>query len=96
MEYLVMPLREPFHITDHGGSIHCIEGLSGRIFRAFFANQCTYTGNLHTAKSYLNFVEKNTTKFLPSEINHEYIPFKRKTTLNGMMMEVFRLSTWQE
>ena len=53
-----MLFREPFHVTDHGGSIHCIEGVSGRIFRACFANQCTFTGNLHSAKSYLDFLEK--------------------------------------
>ncbi len=78
---LAMPFREPFHVTENGGSIHCIEGMSGRIFRACSANQCTYTGNLHGAKSYLDFIEKNTTKFLPSEKKNENIPFQRKTTL---------------
>ena len=76
-----MALSKPFHVTDHGGSIHCIEGLSGRIFRACFANQCTYTGDLHSAKSYLDFVENNTVKFLTSGIGNENIPFQRKTTL---------------
>ena len=75
-----MPLKKPFHVTDHGGSIHCIEGLSGRIFRACSANHCTYTGNLHSAKSYLDFIENNTVKFLPSEKNID-VPFQRKTTL---------------
>ena len=76
-----MPLREPFHVSDYGGSIHCIEALSGRIFRACSANQCIYTGNLHSAKSYLDFIEKNTTKFLPSRKRIDNIPFQRKTTL---------------
>ena len=76
-----MPLREPFHVTDHGGSIHCIEGLSGRIFRACSANQCTYTGDLHSAKSYLDFVENNSSKYLLPEKKIENIPFQRKTTL---------------
>ena len=76
-----MPLREPFHVTDYGGSIHCIEGLSGRIFRACSVNQCKYTGNLHSAKSFLDFIEKNTTKFLPSVKKNENVPFQRKTTL---------------
>ena len=76
-----MPLRKPLHVSDHGGSIHCIEGLSGRIFRACSANQCTYTGDLHSAKSYLDFIENNTIKFLPYGKNNENIPFQRKTTL---------------
>ena len=76
-----MPLRKPFHVTEQGGSIHCIEGLSGRIFRACSANQCTYTGDLHSAKSYLDFIEKNYIKLLPSGIKKDYIPFQRKTTL---------------
>ena len=76
-----MPVQKPFYVTEHGGSIHCIEGLSGRIFRACSANQCTYTGDLHSAKSYLNFIENNTIKFLPSGKQNDNIPFQRKTTL---------------
>ena len=76
-----MPFRKPFHVTDHGGSIHCIEGLSGRIFRACSANQCTYTGDLYSAKSYLDFIENKTIKFLPPGKKNENIPFQRKTTL---------------
>ena len=76
-----MPFKKPLHVTDQGGSIHCIEGLTGRIFRACFANQCTYTGDLHSAKSYLDFFENNNTKFLPSIKKFENIPFQRKTTL---------------
>ena len=76
-----MSLRKPFHVTDLGGSIHCIEGISGRIFRACSANQCTYTGDLHSAKSYLNSIENKKTKFLPSSQKTDSIPFQRKTTL---------------
>ncbi len=76
-----MSFGKPFHITDNGGSIYCIEGLSGRIFRACSASQCTYTGDLHSAKTFLDFIEKNTTKFLPSGKKIENIPFQRKTTL---------------
>ena len=76
-----MPLRKLFHVTDHGGSIHCIEGFSGRIFRACSANQCTYTGDLHSAKSYLDFIENKTIKFLPSGKQKDNISFQRKTTL---------------
>ncbi len=76
-----MPLGKLFHVTNHGGSIHCIEGLSGRIFRACSANKCTYTSDLHSAKSYLEFIENNTIKFLPSGKKNDNIPFQRKTTL---------------
>ena len=76
-----MPSRKPFHVTDQGGSIYCIEGLLGRIFRACSANQCTYTGDLHSAKSYLDFIENNKTKLLTSDNKNDNIPFQRKTTL---------------
>ena len=76
-----MTLRKPFHVTDQGGSIYCIEGLSVRIFRACSANQCTYTGDLHSAKSYLDFIENKNTKFLSSGKTIDSIPFQRKTTL---------------
>ena len=76
-----MPLKKPFHVTDHGGTIYCLEGLSGRIFKACSANSCTYAGDLHSAKSYLNFIEDKSVKFLPSKINKDDIPFQRKTTL---------------
>ena len=76
-----MSSQKPFHVSPKGGSIHCIEGLGGRIFKACSANQCTYTGNLHSAKSYLNFLEKTTVKLLPSGIRKNNIPIQRKTTL---------------
>ena len=71
----------PLHIRQLGGSIHCIEGLSRRIFGACSANQYKYTADLHIAKSYLNFIENNNYKFLLS-IKMKYdFPFLRKTTL---------------
>ena len=76
-----MPLRKPFHITPQGGSIICLEGLSGRIFRACSSNQCTYTSDLYSAKSFLDFIENKKNKFLPSEKNDDKIPYQRKTTL---------------
>ena len=76
-----MPLSKPFHLTPHGGSIICLEGLAGRIFRACSANHCTYTGDLHSAKSYLAIIENQTVKLLPSVKNDDNIPFQRKTTL---------------
>ncbi len=76
-----MSLREPFHVTENGGFIHCIEGLSGRIFRACSSNQCTYTGDLHSAKSYLDFIENDNIKYLPARKKIDNISFQRKTTL---------------
>ncbi len=76
-----MPLEKPLHVTPQGGSILCLEGLAGRIFRACSANQCTYTGDLHSAKSFLDFIESKTIKFLPSEKKNDKTPFQRKTTL---------------
>ena len=58
-----------------------VSGLTGRIFRTCSANQCTYTGDLHSAKSYLDFIEKYVDKFLPSGKKSDNIPFQRKTTL---------------
>ncbi len=73
--------QKPFHITPNGGSIHCLEGLTGRIFRACTANHCKYTGDLHSAKSYLDFLENKKVKFLPSAKNKDKISVQRKTTL---------------
>ena len=83
-----MSLRKPFHVTDNGGSIHCLEGLSGRIFRACSANQCSYTRDLHSAKSYLDFIENNTIKFFLLEKRRKILHFNVKLLLNGMLMEV--------
>ena len=76
-----MALLKPFHVTAHGGSIHCLEGLSGRIFRACSANQCTYTRNLYSAKTFLDSLENNALKLLPFALKKEITPVQRKTTL---------------
>ena len=55
--------------------------MSGRIFRACYVNQCTYTGDLYSAKSYLDFIENKTIKFLPSVEMKDVIPIQRNTTL---------------
>ncbi len=73
--------RKPFYVTENGGSIHCLEGLSGRIFRACSSNQCTYTGDLRSAKLFLDFIENDKIKYLPSGKKNDNIPFQRKTTL---------------
>ena len=76
-----MALLKPFHVTAHGGSIHCLEDLSGRIFRACSSNQCTYTRNLYSAKTFLDSLENNTYKLLPFSVKKDITSFQRKTTL---------------
>ena len=76
-----MIFQKPFHLTPKGGSIVCLEGLTGRIFRSCSANTCTFTGDLHSAKSQLDFLENNSIKFLPSVSTNDNIPPQRKTTL---------------
>ena len=76
-----MTIQKPFHTTPHGGSIVCLQGQTGRMFRACSANQCTYTGDLHAAKSYLDFIENKKVKLLPTSRNKESISAQRKTTL---------------
>lgn len=53
-----MTLQKPLHISPLGGSILCLEGLNGRTFTACFANHCTYTGDLYSAKFWLDFTNK--------------------------------------
>ncbi len=76
-----MIFQKPFHTTPHGGSIVCLQGLAGRMFRACSSRHCIYTAGLHAAKSFLDFHENKRIKFLPSSINKESIPVQRKTTL---------------
>ncbi len=76
-----MTIQKPFHTTPHGGSIVCLQGLTGRIFRACSFSNCTYTADLHAAKSYLDGLEHKKVKALPSPRNKECIPVQRKTTL---------------
>ena len=76
-----MTIQKPFHTTSYGGSIVCLQGLTGRMFRACSLNKCTYTADLHAAKSYLDCLENKKVKFLPSPRNKECISFQGKTTL---------------
>ena len=76
-----MTRQKLFHISPNGGSILCLEGVTGRIFRACSANQCTYTKSLHSAKSYLDFLENNQVKLLPPVKERNDVPAQRKTTL---------------
>ena len=76
-----MKVQKPFHVTPHGGSILCLEGLTGRFFRACSANRCTYTKSLYSAKTYLNFLENKKTKLLNSVKSSNQRSVQRKTTL---------------
>ena len=76
-----MTIQKSCHVTLHGGSIVCLQVLTGRMFRACSLNKCTYTADLHAAKSYLDCLENKKVKFLPSPRNKECIPVQRKTTL---------------
>ena len=66
-----MDLLKPFHVTTHGGSIHCLEGLSGRIFRACSSNQCTQTRNLYSANTFSDSQENNSFKSLPFAVKKD-------------------------
>ena len=76
-----MTSQKPFHTTPNGGSIVCMQGLTGRMFRACSLNKCTYTADLHAAKNFLDRLENKKVKFLPSTRTKDSIPAQRKTTL---------------
>ena len=49
------------------------------MFRACSVNQCTFNGDLCSTKSYLDFIDNNTIKFLPSGKNNYNIPLQQTT-----------------
>ena len=73
-----MITTNPVFISSQGGSITCFKGDSGRIFRSCSRSHCVYSGDLHSAKAYLEDLEKKN-NFLPC--TKEEIPAQRKTTL---------------
>ena len=76
-----MSIQVPFHVSPSGGSIICLESLAGRIYRACYSNNCTYTKSLYQAKSFINFIESKNTKLLPASISKINVSAQRKTTL---------------
>ena len=74
-------MKSPLHISPRGGSILCLEGLNGRIFRACSGSCCTYSGSLHSAKLNLDLLENTSCNLLTSEVNIKSPPAQRKTTL---------------
>ena len=73
-----MITTNPLFISSRGGSITCFKGDSGRIFRSCSRNRCVYSADLHSAKAYLDDLEKKKTLLTGSKGK---IPAQRKTTL---------------
>ena len=49
----------PLYISPIGGSITFFRGDSGRIFRSCAFSRCVYSGDLHSAKTYLDNLEND-------------------------------------
>ena len=73
-----MITTKPLFITSLGGSITCFTGDSGRIFQSCLGNRCVYSGDLHTAKIYLNNLEGQNNLLAGTKLCS---PPQRKTTL---------------
>ena len=73
-----MITTNPLYISSRGGSITCFRGDSGRIFRSCSISRCVYSADLHSAKAYLDDLEKKTILLAGAK---EKIPAQRKTTL---------------
>ena len=69
---------KPLFISSQGGSITCFKGDSGRIFQSCSRSRCVYSADLHSAKAYLDDLEKKTILLAGAK---EKIPAQRKTTL---------------
>ena len=65
-------------ISSQGGSITCLKGDSHRIFRSCSRGRCVYSGDLHSAKTYLEDLEGKTNLLTAIK---EKVPAQRKTTL---------------
>ena len=73
-----MITTNPLFISSQGGSITCFKGYSGRIFMSCSRSRCVYSGDLHSAKAYLDNLELR--KSLPAA--KSVVPSaQRKTTL---------------
>ena len=71
---------DPTHlyISSKGGSITCFRRNSIRIFQSCFASHCVYSGDLHSAKSYLEKLEFSQRLTAAKRTDP---PTQRKTTL---------------
>ncbi len=70
--------NNPIFLTKKGGSITCFKGDSGRIFLSCSRDRCVYSGDLHSAKMYLDEIEREYHLLTGTK---EEIPAQRKTTL---------------
>ena len=73
-----MITRNPLLTSTKGGSISCFRGDTGRIFRSCIRNHCVYSGDLHSAKAYLDTLEGKSS--LKTKL-FDNIPPQRQTTL---------------
>ena len=73
-----MITTNPLLISPRGGSITCFRGDTGRIFRSCSRSRCVYSADLHSAKAFLDKLEKKTILLTGTK---EPIPAQRKTTL---------------
>ncbi len=73
-----MITTNPLFVSPKGGSITCFRGDTGRVFQSCSRSRCVYSGDLHSAKAYLDGLEgKNS---LIAEVSDKASP-QRKTTL---------------
>ena len=63
----------PLYISPTGGSITCFKGDTGRIFQSCSRSRCVYSADLHSAKAYLDDLEKKTILLVGAK---EKIPFE--------------------
>ncbi len=70
--------QSPLFITSEGGSITCFHSDAGRIFRSCSKHRCIFSSDLHSAKSYLEDLEKRDNLITGTKEN---IYTQRKTTL---------------
>ncbi len=73
-----MLTTNPLFISPQGGSITCFKVESGRIFQSCSRNRCVYSGDLHSAKKYLENIERRNNLLAGTKEN---IHTQRKTTL---------------
>ena len=74
-----MSQMKPIYKSSLGGSIDCLQGITGRIFKTCLENKCFYSKNLHSAKAHLNSLENG--KHLLKPFIEKINPPQIKTTL---------------
>ena len=49
---------KPIYVSPRGAAIICFRGDAGRVFRTCLSSKFIYSRDLHSAKSYLDILEK--------------------------------------